>query len=251
MGKKYIITENQYNVLLEQENSFVTSLYNRVKNKPIIKKIESLYDENVSTFIDNIVSNFSVLKNKGQILKNEVKKSLTDPESFLQKNYKEIENNQIQEQLGAVVLFFVVAILLIILIKKSKFCQTDSDATSKLQSLVGKRINLYNDIDEQMLYGTIKVGRISFLDCSKSDSRSKVLINTDYAIECKSNPSRIDNKLYRTTKEKVGTFTVKKTDEAFNEEFTDEVQKLVGGFCKKPEADFAVNTDLRNSNKMV
>ena len=251
MGKKYIITENQYNVILEQDNSFVTSLYNRVKNKPIIKKIESLYDENVSTFIDNVISNFSVLNNKGQILKNEVKKTLSNPESFLQKNYKEIENNRIQEQLGGVVLFFVVVILLIILIKKRSFCQTDSGATSKLQSLLGKRINLYNDIDEQMLYGTIKVGSISFLDCSKSDSRSKVIINSDYAIECKSIPSRIDNKLYRTTKEKVGNYTVKKTNESFNEEFTNEVQKLVGSFCKTPVADFAVNTNVRKGDTIV
>ena len=41
MGKKYIITENQYNVILEQHNSVITNLYNRVKEKPIVKKINA------------------------------------------------------------------------------------------------------------------------------------------------------------------------------------------------------------------
>jgi len=255
MGTKYIISESQYNFILEQQNSFVTSLYNRIKNKPFVKKIESLYDPNLSKFVDNVVSGFPALKNKKELLSKELEKGLQNPEEFLKRNQggiNKIETNQIQEQAIAILLSFLLVMILVVAVKKSsKFCVSNPEADQKLSALIGKRLNLYNDPEEQMLFGTIKITNIVFDDCSTADARSKVIFNSDYVVECKSNPSRMDDTIYYSTKENVSatkagsrtvaTTTVKRTDEKYNKQFTDAVQNLVGNFCKKPEADFAVN----------
>jgi hypothetical protein len=257
MGTKYIISESQYNFILEQQNSFVMSLYNRIKNKPFVKKIESLYDPNLSKFIDNVVSNFPNLKNKKEILSKELEKGLQNPEEFLKRNQggiNKIESNQIQEQIAPIIIllnFLLVMILIVTIKKSSKFCVSNPEADQKLSALIGNRLNLYNDPEEQMLFGTIKIKNIVFNDCSTADARSKVIFNSEYVVECKSNPSRMDDTIYYSTKENVSTTkagsrtvattTVKRTDEKYNKQFTDAVQNLVGNFCKKPEADFAVN----------
>ncbi len=252
MGKKYIISESQYNIILEQKNSFVTTIYNRIKNKPFVKKIESLYDPNLSKFIDNVVSIFPTLKSKKELLSQELEKGLQNPEEFLKKNQggiNKIETNQIQEQAIAIFLSLLLVMILIVAVKKtSKFCVSNPKAEQKLSTLIQKTVNLYNDKDEQMLFGKIKIGSIVFNDCSNTNTRSSVVFNSDYVINCKSNPSRIDNVIYYTSKERVGNTTLKSTNEKYNKQFTDEVQNLIGEFCKKPSADFALNRDSSSSS---
>jgi hypothetical protein len=254
MGKKYIISESQYNLILEQKNSFAVSLYNRIKNKPIVKKIEGLYDSNLSKFVDNVVKSFPTLKNKETVITNELKKGLQEPETFLQNNQKSIENissGQIQEQVGGFVLGLIGIIILIGILKKSTIgCQEEKNASSNLQDLIGKTINLYNDSSEQMLYGKVKINDIKFMDCSGEGSRSHVIMNYDWRVDCLSNPSRIGNEINVTSLQRIGKTTVKTSSGKFNSSFTNLIQQKVGEFCKKPSADFALNR-RPSSNSIV
>ena len=97
MGKKIIITESQYNVLLEQNNSFVESLYGRMKNNKLFKKIENLYDENLNVFVSKVISEFPMFKKMEKQIYNIVDKTSKNPESFLSKNLNKVQDINIAD----------------------------------------------------------------------------------------------------------------------------------------------------------
>lgn len=253
-------------VLNEQSQtkpSFISKLYDRIKNKPLVKKVDSLYDPDLKKFISNVIKEFPNLKKNENLFLQKIKELEKNPEDFLsnqESNLNKLLNNQLQEQVaGVIALSFLALILLIFLVKKKNgFCKVGESATQKLEGLVGKTVNIYNDESEQMLYGKIKINTIYFEDCSNSSSRSSVKINSDLSVECLANPSRMDNKIYLSSKETVGrttagaktvsTTTVIREDDKFNKKFTEHLQTLVGNFCQKPAADYSVTFEPSSQN---
>jgi hypothetical protein len=263
MGQRLIITESErkeilskyimQNVIEEQnKGSIAVNLYNRIKNKPIVKKIESLYDPNLSKFVKNVVSNFPQLKKNETSILQQVTLSSKNPEEFLSKNSSSVDsvtNNQIEEQVGAIILGFVALILLIVIIKnKGTSCQTNTEASKKLQPLVGLTVNLYNGENQQMLYGKVKINDIKFQDCYQEGSRSHIIMNYDWRVECLSNPSRLSNQIDVVERQNVGKTVIKSSSSKYNKEFTDRLQEIAGNFCRKPQADYSSVTPPSSSN---
>jgi len=276
MGKKYIITESQYNVLLEQENSFVNSFYNKIKDKPIVKKIESLSDPNFKTFVSNVIKEFPKLKNKEQLFISKGMELLQNPKDFFIKNKKGVEkmlesqlSEQVSDIVGGGILTFFGIFFLVLIIYTAKYGQKInkpdkirkeelSEVNQKLQVLKGKTVNLYNDQSEQILYGTEIVTDIEFFDLSKSGGRSGVKFGMGYKLQkispdlgkvygiyeiiCLSNPERLADYIVRQ-----GEYI---SNYKYNNKFTDAVGTIASSYCKAPSADFSV-VQKPNDNKMV
>ena len=265
MGQRLIISEEEKinilakhvseKLLKEDKSSFIQTLYDRIKNRPVVKKIEIAYDPDLSKFVKNVVSAFPNLKKNESVLLQKVQSGQENPESFISNNQTDVEktiSNQIQEQLGVFVLGFAALILLILIIKRSGLkCVENQEGTSRLQELVGKTINLYNDSNQQMLYGKVSITDIKFMDCSGDGGRSHVIMNFDWRVECLSNPSRLDDNIYVTSKETVGKTTIKKSASKYNKSYTDKLQELVGQYCKKPDADFALQSTQNNTQNIA
>ena len=75
MGQRLIISEEERkeilskyimeNVIEEQKKgSIAVNLYNRIKNKPIVKRLESLADPDFKKFVANVVREFPKYKKK-------------------------------------------------------------------------------------------------------------------------------------------------------------------------------------------
>lgn len=107
----------------------------------------------------------------------------------------------------------------------------------------GKTVNLYNDSNQQVLWGKIKIEKMEFYDRTSFGERSGIKISTDlgnYEIICLSNPNRLSNYLVEE-----GKYT---TDLKYNKGFTDAVISKAPNFCKKPSADFAMNTNTKTQS---
>lgn len=271
MGKKYIITENQYNVILEQDNSVITNLYNRVKEKPIVKKIESLLDPDFKTFMNNVVKEFPQLKDKEQSFLSQGLKILSNPEDFIIKNQKEVdkilEEQLVEQAVGKFIISTFGVFFLLLLIYTAKFGKKIvkpenlrkeelSEVNKKLQVFRNKTVNLYNNAAEQILFGTENVVDIEFFDKSKWGGRSGVKFGFGFALQksgksgtsiygnyeiiCLSNPARLADFIVRE-----GEYT---KDLKYNKKFTDAVGEIAGQYCKAPTADFSVVQKQSNNN---
>ena len=256
MKKVIRLTESQLvdivqKVLLEQKENIVMSVYNRIKNRPIVKTIEKLYNPNVEQFVKNVISKFPSFKKYESHIIQQVQQGMKNPESIIQNNQNEIEKfttNQVQEQIGGIIVLGLIGLVILIVLSRKVACDDVKDATSKIQGLVGKTINLYNDDTEQILYGKVNVSDIMFMDCSTKGGRSHVLINYDWRIDCLANPSRLDSEITVTSRETVGRTTIKTSSGKFNKSFTNNLQELVGQYCKKPDADFAYRSPNQNQS---
>jgi hypothetical protein len=256
MGKNFIITEEDrkhIRGLYEQGVDPITTIYNKIKNKPIFQKIEKLYDPNINTFVRNVVNSFPTLKNKESIIVQQVQTGLKNPISYVNTNQSEIDKfseDQLQEFPVGMFILFALIILIILIVRKNRPTPTptptptpDNEATIKLKELDGKTVNLYNEPDEQMLYGKVMVFGFKFNDYSSDGGRSKVTFISSpglshWSIQCLSNPSRLGSSISGES----GT--------VYNKEFTDKVQELVGSYCKKPSADYAYQNKDIDPSKM-
>jgi hypothetical protein len=277
------------NVTTEQNtnNDYILSFYEKIKNNPLVKKIESLYDVNPNKFLDNVIGAIPKLNSKRNQMLSKFNELSSNPEPLIKQYGKTIEdlgNKQLQEQ-GAVFAtswMIIIAIMLIVgtLEKRRYKRQQDklnvpkttstsqptptptptpkSESDTLLEEIDGKTINLYNDIEEQILFGRDIIYKPRFVDSSKNGGRSSVTFGFgqmfttspelkdvfgDYEVICLSNPDRL------------APFIVKKgkydiTSRKYNKKFTDFLNEKVGQFCKKPQADFGVNKTKRNSDNI-
>jgi hypothetical protein len=244
-------------VLKEQsaeKKSIGDSLYLKIKNKPIVKKIESVYDPNPKVFVSNVLRLFPTFKKNESIILKKYENSIKNADDFLkdqEANINSFIDNKLQEQVNVgVIILGLIAVLVLIGLSKRNFetCVENKDATNNLQTLKGQTVNLYNDVNQQILYGRVLVNDISFQDCAIRGGRSHVLLNTEWRIECLSNPSRIGDTIDVVTRESVGKTVIKSVSSKYNQDFTKNVQSLVGSFCQKPSADFAKVNQTSNQN---
>lgn len=270
------------NVITEQNtnNDYILSFYEKIKNNPLVKKIESLYDVNPNKFLDNVINAIPKLSSKRNQMLSKFNELSSNPESLIKQYGKSIENlgsNQLKEQ--AVVATFLIIITIMILIGVVKKIRYDkqqkskisiptptptpvpipkSEADTLLEDINGKTINLYNDVEEQILYGRDKVYSVSFKDSSLFGSRSGVVFGLgrflssdsdakktwgDYEVICLSNPDRLAPFIVLK-----GQYDI--TSRKYNKKFTDYLNEKVGKFCKKPEADFGVRKTKIDSNSI-
>lgn len=276
MGQRLIITEaerkeilSKYimeNVIEEQnKGSIAINLYNRIKNKPIVKRLESLADPDFKKFVANVVREFPKYKKKESEMINQGMTMMKNPEAYLEKNQSKVDQfagSKIDEQIVGMAILSTVGILfLMMIIYTSKFgrkiTKPSEEATNVLKQFEGKTLNLYNDSEEQYLFGTDKIRRMQFIDNSNFGSRNYIRINAPffgiYEVICLSNPDRLSPYLLKVEKETVGagtrypkTFTTK--DPKYNKKFTDKLSEVVVKFCKAPQADFSTIYEPSSQN---
>jgi hypothetical protein len=254
------------NVITEQNtnNDYILSFYEKIKNNPLVKKIELLYDVNPNKFLDNVINAIPKLSGKRDQMLSKFNELSSNPESLIKQYGKSIENlgrNQLKEQaVGFATAWIIIAVIMIIIgvVKKIRYNKEHpkttptpipkSEADTLLQEINGKTINLYNDVEEQILYGRDRVYGASFIDSSLFGSRSGVVFGFgrlfssdsefkkiwgDYEIICLSNPDRLAPFIVLK-----GQYDI--TSRKYNKKFTDYLNEKVGQFCKKPDADFGV-----------
>jgi hypothetical protein len=254
------------NVITEQNtnNDYILSFYEKIKNNPLVKKIESLYDVNPNKFLDNVINAIPKLSSKRNQMLSKFNELSSNPESLIKQYGKSIENlgsNQLKEQaIGFATAWIIIAVIMIIIgtVKKIKYNKQHpktktttilkSDADKLLEEINFKTINLYNDVEEQILYGRDIVYSASFKDSSLFGGRSGVVFGFgrdfpsasefkkiwgDYEVICLSNPDRLAPFIVLK-----GQYDI--TSRKYNKKFTDYLNDKVGHFCKKPDADFGV-----------
>lgn len=276
MGKRIVISEDEKkNILVkyitkgiieeQKKGSIASNLYNKIKGKPIVKRLESLADPDFRQFVANVIREFPKYKNKESEILNQGLSILKDPETYLQQKSGEVDkivNSQISEQaVGIAILQSVGLLFLMLIIYTAKFGKkiekSSEEATSVLKQFEGKTLNLYNDPEEQYLFGTDKIKTMEFIDDSERGGRNKIKIYAPwfglYEVHCLANPDRLAPYLLKVEKETIGagtkyakTFITK--DPKYNKKFTDKLSEVVLKFCKAPEADFSVVSTPSSSN---
>jgi hypothetical protein len=63
MSQRLIITEEEKRNILslyeqKDDGDFIVNIYNKIKDNPTMKKIDSLYDSNLITYISKVIKNF-------------------------------------------------------------------------------------------------------------------------------------------------------------------------------------------------
>jgi hypothetical protein len=122
----------------------------------------------------------------------------------------------------------------------------DKEKTATLRNnFLGKTINVYNDLQQQNLYGMLRIDGIVFRDPELNSGRVKMdlsdgVTTSQFEIHCLANPDRLSNEMdmYQGTTNK-GSF--------YNKQFTDKLLSLSNGWCKKPSADFAKTNTTPNT----
>lgn len=273
MGQRIVISEEEKKEILskylkeETKSSIVNKIYNRVKDKPIIQKLETLAHPDFKQFVSNVVREFPKLKSKENELINQGQIILKNPDEYLEKNISKIDqldNLKLTEQTASiialkisVIFFFMMMIYTMIYGKKIE--SPSKEATDILKQFEGKTLNLYNDEEEQYLFGTDKIKKMEFIDVIDKGRRNYIRISAPYfgvyEVTCLANPDRLAPYLLKVEKEAVGvgtkyakTFTTK--DPKFNKKFTDKLNEVVVQFCKVPSADFS-NVSSTSSQNMV
>lgn len=283
MGNRLIITEEEkknilflYEQQLPQNNLNV--LYNKIKDKPIVKKIESLYDDDLNKFLNNVVNAFPKFKGKQNDMMSKLKEFMSNPDSVVRQYGKDIETHvgsQLQEQGAAFATTWVIicAIMLIIgTIQKARYKNKNknpqttptpqtkieepklSEADEILKQFQFNTLNLYNDEQEQILFGRETIISPKFVDVAPIGGRSGVIFgfgqytSSDvrdtvslYEVPCLSNPSRLANFIVKKGKYDIDS-------RKYNKNFTEQLNSKVGQFCRKPEADFGVKSSTQKNN---
>jgi hypothetical protein len=122
----------------------------------------------------------------------------------------------------------------------------DKEKTTILRNnFLGKTINVYNDVQQQTLWGMLRIDGIVFRDPELNSGRVKMDLSDGgvtfpFEIRCLANPDRLGNELDLMK----GT-TVEETK--YNKQFTDKLLSLSNGWCKKPNADFAKTNTTPNT----
>ncbi len=120
----------------------------------------------------------------------------------------------------------------------------DKEKTAILKSnFLGKTINVYNDEQQQRLFGMLRIDGIVFRDPELNSGRVKMDLSNGvttnyYEIWCLANPDKLSNEIYLMSGAGSGLgSTIQGT--FYNKQFTDKLLSLSNGWCKKPNADFA------------
>lgn len=277
-------------ILKEQsENKLSNKIYSVIKNLPLVKKIEKSYNPDLKKHIINLVGITPKLKGKeSELISNAAtnKLGLEDLANKLNSEISKLENSKLNEQ-GVTPTGWIISIptliFLILFIRqivynklnpesnqKKTTRQTEipqqvkekNEVDKKLEIFNGKTVNLYNDPEEQILFGTEKIYDMRFFDKSNEGGRSGIKFGLGlsiqdidsenelstklaklmgvYEIVCMSNPTRLANFIV-----KEGQYT---KDYKYNKKFTDSVSTIAGQYCKRPEADFGVIGKLKTNN---
>jgi hypothetical protein len=118
----------------------------------------------------------------------------------------------------------------------------DKEKTATLRNnFLGKTINVYNDLQQQNLYGMLRIDGIVFRDPELNSGRVKMdlsdgVTTSQFEIRCLANPDRLGNEM-DMMKGSGPAATVDTTK--YNKQFTDKLISLSSGWCKRPNADFA------------
>ena len=118
----------------------------------------------------------------------------------------------------------------------------DKEKTATLRNnFLGKTINVYNDLQQQNLYGMLRIDGIVFRDPELNSGRVKMDLSdgvtaSQFEIHCLANPDRLSNEI-DMMKGSGPAATVDTTK--YNKQFTDKLISLSSGWCKRPNADFA------------
>jgi hypothetical protein len=275
MSKRLIITEEEKRNILslyeqKDDGDFIVNIYNKIKGNPTMKKIDSLYDSNLITFISKVIKNFpNIVGGKEKEFRDKVNGFMKNPLSIIKQYQKQIESysaSKLNEQSFIAIELGILAVMLIIVyivhVRYEKKVKEEealryknmpsptptpekSEIDKQLEVLNGKTLNIYNDVEEQILFGKDNIQNLHFEDKSNVGGRSsvkfgftvkdpqlqKVLLPFGvYEIPCLSNPDRLAGFIV-----KEGEYT---KDLKYNKKFTDAVSNIVSPFCKKPDADF-------------
>lgn len=283
MGQRLIITEEEKKDILflyEQQlpQNILNAIYNKIKDKPIVKKIESLYDNDINKFLNNVVNAFPKFKGNQNEMMSKLKELMSNPDSVVKQYGKDIQTlvgNQIQEQGSVFATTWIIICIIMVIIGtiqkvryKNKQPQTTPTQQPKIEELEPKiseadeilkqfqfnTLNLYNDEQEQILWGREYIFRPKFIDVASSGGRSGVIFGFgkdasseykdslgDYEVPCLSNPSRLANFII-----KKGKYDI--VNRKYNKNFTEQLNSKVGQFCRKPEADFGVKSSTQKNN---
>ena len=283
MGQRLIITEEEKKDILflyEQQlpQNTLNAIYNKIKDKPIVKKIESLYDNDINKFLNNVVNAFPKFKGNQNEMMSKLKELMSNPDSVVKQYGKDIQTlvgNQIQEQGSAFATTWIIICIIMVIIGtiqkvryKNKQPQTTPTQQPKIEELEPKiseadeilkqfqfnTLNLYNDEQEQILWGREYIFRPKFIDVASSGGRSGVIFGFgkdvpseykdslgDYEVPCLSNPSRLANFIIKNGKYDI-------VNRKYNKNFTEQLNSKVGQFCRKPEADFGVKSSTQKNN---
>ena len=288
--KEILIKYLTEKIINEQKKSMTGRIYGLIKNLPLVRKIEKSYDPDLKKHIVNLIKLVPKLKNKEQELLNNIpdeKMSSEDLAKKISSQVTNISNSKLNEQVspGAAtptgwIIALPALIFTILFIRRIIYDRNNpkpipsgntptiktpqstpkppvppkSEVDKKLEILNGKTVNLYNDPEEQILFGTETVNDFRFFDNSTKGGRSGVkfglglrALDIDpnsqlvqkfakiygiYEIICLSNPVRLANFIV-----KEGEYS---KDYKYNRKFTDVVGQIAGEYCKAPSADFSV-----------
>jgi TonB family protein len=171
-------------------------------------------------FFDKIKNQETVSKDSENLIKQ------ADDEEIRKRNEERIRKREEEEK------------------RKEELERLIEEKNKVFSDLKGKTVNLYNDKEQQVIYGRITIGKLRFNPEDSSGGRSSIMIydgnNFKYEIICLSNPNRLASHI--TEK---GNYV---DDFKYNKTFVDEVKKRAGNFCKKPKADFGSIDKSDNSN---
>lgn len=286
MGQKMVISEQEKNEILRQyhliNESISTTIANKLSGTKLYQLVDKSWDSNPMIFVKNILQEIPSLKNKqselSQKVTNITKMDDNQKISFINGNRstveKEISNTEksLTEQ---VMLWYTIAAVVFIyciigIVRMEKMRKTDPEKydkiknpppsetqiyQEKLNTLLGKTINLYDDIQETDLSATAKIISINLFipsslrgDIQSIDLGLKVITKgvtyssgVSNKVYCKYNPDRFEDRI--TIKKKVNGIDVGQVigggmSYDYNKKFTDTLNQIAGGWCKKPEADF-------------
>jgi hypothetical protein len=274
-------------ILKEQnENKLSNRVYNTIKNFPLVRKIEKSYDPDLKKHILNLVGITPKLKGRESELISKAssnKLGLEDLADKLNTEINKLKSSSLNEQTPSlihivtpIILVFLILFIRQIMYDKKNPEERDkkksekpplgspkelSEIDKKLEVFENKTVNLYNDPQEQILYGKEIISSISFFDNSQLGGRSGVKFGLGfqfqeltpnsrlaqkifglYEIICLSNPVRLADYIVRE-----GEYT---TNLKYNKKFTDAVGAIAGQYCKSPAADFSV-LQKQSNNKIA
>jgi hypothetical protein len=286
MGQRLIITEEERIQILKQHKllneGVIETLVSKLSGTKLYQAVDKAWDKNPAVFVQNFVKQMPKFKDKSQELLQKIKEvsNMNDNQklSFINK-YKNsavqdvnvLDKNMNEQILAGIYLGIILIVLIYIIIGiiksgKQKDIKevppTEPTTPVKIKSEIDKQlevfnkktINLYNDLDEQIIYGRDIIFNPKFIDVSTEGGRSGVIFGFgqglpsdlkdylgDYEIPCLSNPDRLASFIVRKGKYDIQS-------RKYNKRFTDELSKIASPFCKKPDADFGLRQTSNNDN---
>ena len=253
----------------------VKEILSKLTSIPVFGRVKNCYSPTPEYFVENLKKEFPEIGPKSAELLGKMKSVLkmdkSDRIQYLSKNWKKMisgdlsESETLYEALPPNVIATIilgVAIILIIILSPAPGTEpkpikiiTVSPETTELGKLFkGKTINFYNDPDQRMLWGKLKIsdigwennGEIQWVTMIGYDHYSSKVFYP-FAIKGLLNPPSVDNRIIQYKDLKIssdrefGLAVDKETPISthYNKSFTDELNRIATPWIKKPEADYS------------